>query len=225
MVYDLTGKIPTILNDIRVLEMTMRTDGLTPLLVRAEQLVLNLDRQPNKTPASLPSMPTTVFYVIVEYYTIYYLHDGVNAYIVQIDIKSTSYNLRPSQPISTSVDYAGLVPDYAIYRTTNCNYAPYVFVKRKGKGGKFNLMKIDDKGCKVIMFDIDFDEIIPFGQYEDGFYGKGYLYGDKGWYKLFTNHEYEYRNDKENNEAFQRRLSLIITEALNSFKRKQKYRL
>lgn len=24
------------------------------------------------------------------------------------------------------------------------------------------------------------------------YYGKGYLYGDKGWYKLFTDGEYEY---------------------------------
>lgn len=199
MVYNLTSNLYAVLGQIAHIEATTRTDGKTPLLDRVCEVIFNLDKQPNKTSVILPSIPTRVFYVTIEYYTIYYFHNGVDACIIQIDTKKSTYNLRPNQTITTSVDYASLVSQYKPYMTSHYNYRPYVFVKHKGRNGKFNLMKYNG-GRQEIMFDIDFDEIIPFNQYDDGYYGKGYLYGDKGWYKLFTNRNYEYHDETENND-------------------------
>lgn len=214
MVYNLTSNLFDVLGQIAHLETSTRTDGTTPLLDRVCDAIFNLDRQPNKTSITLPSIPTRVFYVTVEYYTIYYFHNGVDACIIQVDVKNSRYNLRTNQAITTSVDYSSLVSRYKPYMTSHYDYYPYVFVKRKGRGGKFNLRQDLNNGTQEIMFDIDFDEIIPFNQYDNGYYGKGYLYGDKGWYKLFTNHNYEYHDEKESNDLDeQRHKRVVITES------------
>ena len=206
MVYSLHKYlIPNLLTYIRDVENRNRKDGTNPLLRRMIQLLLKLDSQPNLLVANYRNAPTTVFYRTLEYYTLYYFYNGTDAIIIDADIndgQGRKYNLRDEHSNLTGFDFSELPQNYKTYRTSNFDYGSYIYV-RNNRNKKFNLY---DPINHKILLDLDYDEIIPFNQYDDGFYGKGYLYGDKGWYKLFVGGGHQYLDTKETNESLKHRI-------------------
>ena len=217
MVYSIIPNlIPNLLVYTYNVELHHRTDGTFPLLRRMFELLSTLDKQPNLMIATYRGVLTTVFYRTLEYYTIYYIYDGTDAVIIDADINDDlgrKYNLRDKQSILTGFDYSEIPKNYKVYRTTKYDYGSYIYVQNKRRK-KFNLY---DPFNHRILLDLDYDEIIPYNMYDDGFYGKGYLYGDKGWYMLLTNGGHRYFDTKESNESFKRKLNRLISESLNKY--------
>lgn len=223
MVYStIPSLIPNLLIYIHDVELHHRTDGYFPLTRRMFELLLRLDVQPNLTVAPYTGVSTTVFYRTLEYYTIYYLYDGKDAVIIDADINDDSgkkYNLRDQQNILTGFDYSDIPSTYKVYRTSKYDYGAYIYVQNK-KSKKYNLY---DPINSRILLDLDYDEIIPYNQYDDGFYGQGFLIGDMGWYKLLPGGGHRYIDDKEKNEScrgcvnksiLEKHLRNIISEAV-----------
>lgn len=186
------------------MESAHRTDGSFPLLMRLYDALTTLDSQPNKVGKTYPSYGF-VYEVTIEYYTIYYLYNGKDAYIFNLSIKDDSkYNLRISQPITTTVSHAALPKNYKSYPNGgrfDRGTLEFVYRRHKSRGREISTFNIFDHANNCMLLDVDFDEIIPISQYNDGTYGKGYYYGDKGWYKIYSNGYYEYIDTTESNES------------------------